>query len=445
MQVKRLQISAFRGIESLDLEFRPGATVLIGVNGVGKSSILECLAKLIFLYTDLILPRGLVPYWREESIKNGKLLTSNSITFETTQEEIGEWGFISHSGNTQGIATDSAQSESDGHSHSQGKKPGELTQEPEGFLDAIQAEITEKIDQDKENINIPLGVYYPTSRIIPSSPLEDREGLSHKHQYRPNFLNIQALEGRLDFTEFFTWFKDREDLENETRLETNPDHRDRQLEAIRNAIPIFLPGFSQLRIKRSPRRMVVTKNGQELIISQLSDGEKSLLTIIGDIARRLAICNPALENPLEGEGIILIDEIDAHLHPKWQRDLVPKLVETFPNCQFFITTHSPQIISDVRSENIYLLKQDEAGEVIAVHPDGTYGRDSNQILEDVMGVSARPELVDRHLKQLFRLIDSGDLSAARDLKNQLESAIGIDEPEFAKADVLIRRKEILGR
>ncbi len=191
--------------------------------------------------------------------------------------------------------------------------------------------------------------------------------------------------------------------------------------------------------------MVVTKNGQELIISQLSDGQKSLLTIIGDIARRLAICNPALENPLEGEGIILIDEIDAHLHPKWQRNLVPKLVETFPNCQFFITTHSPQIISDVRSENIYLLKQDDAGEVIAVHPDGTYGRDSNQILEDVMGVPARPELVDRHLKQLFRLIDSGDLPAARDLKNQLKGAIGLDEPEFAKADVLIRRKEILGR
>jgi predicted ATP-binding protein involved in virulence len=445
MQVKRLQIEAFRGIEALDLKFRPGANVLIGVNGVGKSSILECLATLILFYTDLILPRGLLPIWRKELIKNGKELTSNSITFETTEGNTGKWGFLRHSGRMLGITLDSEEAVSDVDIDSQGTRPSELTQEPEGFLDTIQAQIKEKIYQDRENTNIPLGIYYPTSRTIPSSPLEDREGLGHRHQYRPNFLNIQALEGRLDFTEFFTWFKDREDLENETRLETNPDHRDRQLEAIRHAIPVFLPGFSHLRIKRSPLRMVVTKNGQELIISQLSDGEKSLLTIIGDIARRLAICNPALEDPLKGEGIILIDEIDAHLHPKWQRGIIPKLEQTFPNCQFFIATHSPQIISDVKSENIYLLQQDADGEVIAVHPEGTYGRDTNQILEDVMGVPERPEWTKQELRQLFRLIDSGDLPAARDLKTQLESAIGIDEPEFAKADVLIRRKEILGR
>jgi predicted ATP-binding protein involved in virulence len=439
MQVKRLQINAFRGIEALDLEFHPGANVFIGVNGVGKSSILDCLARLVFLYTDLSISKGLIPLGDSESIKTGHQESSHSITFQTSRGSEGSWSISINqnslpSSNT-GVTTENLESLWSNKTQQGGKN----------FLEAIQAELKERLKISSDITNQPLGIYYPTSRTTPRQPFGDSGNRKHPHSDRSNFLNIQALEGRLDFTEFFTWFKDREDLENETRLETNPDHRDRQLEAIRNAIPIFLPGFSHLRIKRSPLRMVVTKNGQELIISQLSDGEKSLLTIVGDIARRLAICNPALENPLEGEGIILIDEIDAHLHPKWQRDLVPKLVETFPNCQFFITTHSPQIISDVRSENIYLLKQDEAGEVIAVHPDGTYGRDSNQILEDVMGVSARPELVDRHLKQLFRLIDSGDLSAARDLKNQLESAIGIDEPEFAKADVLIRRKEILGR
>jgi predicted ATP-binding protein involved in virulence len=441
MQVKRLQINAFRGIEALDLEFRPGANVLIGVNGVGKSSILDCLAKLIFFYTDLLLPKGLVPFADGESVKIGHENTENWITFQIGKGREINWHFR--------VNRNASLTESLGLSFETITQLYETTgrdrQSSDNDLEIAKYELIRQNQVNPGKVNLPVGIYYPTKRVIPRQPLDENSSKKHPHQNRSNFLNIQALEGKLDFTEFFTWFKEREDLENETRLETNPKHRDRQLEAIRNAIPKFLPGFSHLRIKRSPLRMVVTKNGQELIISQLSDGEKSLLTIIGDIARRLAICNPALEDPLKGEGIILIDEIDAHLHPKWQRGIVPKLERTFPNCQFFIATHSPQIISDVRSENIYLLKQDADGEVIALHPEGTYGRDTNQILEDVMGVSDRPEWSKHDLQQLFRLIDSGDLPAARDLKNRLESAIGMDEPEFAKADVLIRRKEILGR
>jgi predicted ATP-binding protein involved in virulence len=432
MQVKRLQINAFRGIEALDLEFRPGANVFIGVNGVGKSSILDCLATLAFIYTDGFRKKSLNPLPSDDQIKFGYDTSHIAIVCAIDNLDL-RWRCDIKRQDDRAIDFLTSHTTVD----------SDLGMEQ---LSKLVRRTRQAFEEDPDSTNLPLGIYYPTTRIIPTDPFSKKNaGSNHRDFHRPNFLNIQALDGKLDFTEFFTWFKEREDLENETRLETNPDHRDRQLKAIRNAIPIFLPGFSHLRIKRSPLRMVVTKNGQELIISQLSDGEKSLLTIIGDIARRLAICNPALDNPLEGEGIILIDEIDAHLHPKWQRGIIPKLEHTFPNCQFFIATHSPQIISDVKSENIYLLQQDDAGEVIAVHPEGTYGRDTNQILEDVMGVSDRPEWSKQDLQQLFRLIDSGDLPAARDLKNQLESAIGIDEPEFTKADVLIRRKEILGR
>ncbi len=83
MQVKRLQINAFRGIESLDLKFRPGANVLIGVNGVGKSSILDCLAKLVFLYTDLSIPKGVVQFAHGDSVKVGHKRSENLITLRT--------------------------------------------------------------------------------------------------------------------------------------------------------------------------------------------------------------------------------------------------------------------------------------------------------------------------------------------------------------------------
>ena len=117
---------------------------------------------------------------------------------------------------------------------------------------------------------------------------------------------------------------------------------DPQYFAVLHALEIFMPGYSNLRIQRKPRmRMMINKGKQQLDILQLSQGEKSLLALVGDIARRLAMMNPLLEDPLKGEGIILIDEIDLHLHPHWQRNIVRRLRETFPNCQFILTTHSP--------------------------------------------------------------------------------------------------------
>src|SRR5476649_1392482 len=87
--------------------------------------------------------------------------------------------------------------------------------------------------------------------------------------------------------------------------------------------------------------MMIDKDDVTLNVAQLSQVDKSMMALVGDIARRLAMLNPALENPLLGDGIVLIDEVDLHLHPKWQRTLIRQLTTTFPHCQFFLTTHSP--------------------------------------------------------------------------------------------------------
>jgi predicted ATP-binding protein involved in virulence len=190
--------------------------------------------------------------------------------------------------------------------------------------------------------------------------------------------------------------------------------------------------------------MTVKKQGQELIVNQLSDGEKCLLALVGDLARRLAIANPGLEEPLQGKGVILLDEIELHLHPKWQRQIISSLTTTFPNCQFIITTHSPQVLSHVKPDSIYLLQATPDG-IIAEQPENSFGRDSNQILEDLMGVSERPQEIKDNLRDLFRLIDQGHLDSAKQLRQNLADEIGEDDPEFVRADVLIRRKEILNR
>jgi predicted ATP-binding protein involved in virulence len=190
--------------------------------------------------------------------------------------------------------------------------------------------------------------------------------------------------------------------------------------------------------------MTITKQGQELIVNQLSDGEKCLLALAGDLARRLAIANPGLADPLQGSGVVLIDEIELHLHPAWQRKVIPALTDTFRNCQFIVTTHSPQVLSQVKPDGIYILERTDEG-MVAMRPESSYGRDSNRILEDLMDVPKRPQEIKDRLLELFRLIDKGDLDAAKQLRQQLEDEIGYDEPEFVSADVLMRRKEILKR
>ncbi|MEH2061316.1 MAG: AAA family ATPase [Nostoc sp.] len=419
MKVKRLKMQSFRGIGDLTLEFDEAEpTVFIGINGVGKSSIIDCLAILLSRFTSSIqhsTSSGRV--FREEDITNGQKETHNEITVSLNSEEA-IWSLTKvHKG---------------------------LSKDTNTNLSAI-TKVAENIKKDlyiSNQLNIPVLVYYSTNRAVLDIPLKIRT----KHSFEQIDVYENALTGvGSEFRIFFEWFKKQEDLENELRLEGNSSYRDRQLESVRQAISSLIPSFSNLRVRRSPlMRMTVQKQGKELIVNQLSDGEKCLLAMVGDLARRLAIANPSLPDALQGSGVVLIDEIELHLHPKWQREIILALTRTFPNCQFIVTTHSPQVISQVKPEGIFILEKTDEG-VVAKRPESSFGRDSNRILEDLMGVPERPKEIKESLLELFRLIDAGNIEGARQLRQQLAIEIGADEPEFVKADVLIRRKEILNR
>lgn len=440
MKVNQLKMTSFRGIGNLTLDFpEDQPIVFIGDNGVGKSSILDCLAILLSWFRFRIKfapPSGNSIYdvirqssrlfsdeqestgrsFSEPDIKNGHQNSKSKIRIFLNKKEEISWSLF--------------------------KLRQEDNKDPKNDLTELD-ESTKNIRlqlQTNPNVNLPLAVYYPVNRSVMDISLEIPENYSFKQidAYE------QALEGvQISFDSFFQWFRSLEDLENEGRRD-NPDYLDNQLEAVRNAISSLMPEFSTLRVRRSPLRMTVTKQGQELIINQLSDGEKCLLAMVGDLARRLAIANPGLEKPLEGSGVVLIDEIELHLHPKWQREIIPALTRTFPNCQFIVTTHSPQVVSHVKPEGIYILKATPEG-IVVTHPESSYGRDSNRILEDLMEVPKRPQEIKNRLLELFRLIDNKDLDGAKQLRYQIAEEIGYDEPELVRADVSIRRREILNK
>jgi len=418
VKVKRLKMKSFRGISDLTLEFDTDEpTVFIGINGVGKSSILECLAILLSWLTKRIqTPNSNGRSFNDEDdIKNGCKETHNEITIS-----INDWPEVVWS----------LTKVRKGRSKDTSSNLGDLKK----VVDHIHSQL-----DANSYAALPLVVYYPTNRAVLDIPLRIRK----KHSSDQITAYDEVLTGgKIDFRRFFEWFREREDLENEERLNNNNEYRDRQLQAVRYAFANLLDGFSNLRVRRSPLRMTVNKQGEEVIVNQLSDGEKCLLALAGDLARRLAIANPDRNyNPLEGSGVVLIDEIELHLHPKWQRAIIPNLKKTFPNCQFIITTHSPQVISDLKW--VHLLRSTPEG--IAIDRVPSFGKDSNRILETLMGTPERPQQIKEDLRELFRLIDKGELGKAREFRQNLADKMGEEDPEFVRADWLIQRKEIINK
>jgi predicted ATP-binding protein involved in virulence len=279
------------------------------------------------------------------------------------------------------------------------------------------------------------------------------------------FLQLDGYDNSLnqgvDFRRFFEWFREREDSENETGISQdfldqlaaivgrddeiwknlstyNASAKDRQLTAVRTALSSFMSGFTNLRVKRKPRlHMSIDKNGETLNVAQLSQGEKSLMALVGDIARRLAMMNPSLENPLHGDGVVLIDEVDMHLHPKWQRTLISRLTNTFPNCQFVLTTHSPLVISDSKNILCYLLDDGELDEV-----QNLYGLDANTVLLRVMNTDIRNADIDKKLKDVLDAIQEMKLELAETLISELEEELSADNIELTKARILLKKQEL---
>jgi predicted ATP-binding protein involved in virulence len=308
-----------------------------------------------------------------------------------------------------------------------------------------------------DQASLPLMAFYPVERVVLDIPLKIRT----KHTFSQLDAYDNSMSQGVDFRRFFEWFREREDAENESGVsfealkemqsffvgnqeflkklnEMYTFAKDRQLTAVRTAIYRFMPNMSHLRVRRKPRlHMAIDKHGETLNVAQLSQGEKSLMALVGDIARRLAMLNPALENPLEGDGIVLIDEVDLHLHPSWQRSLCDRLINTFPNCQFILTTHSPLVISDRKDVLVYALNNGELDQL-----PSPYGQDANTVLLDVMNTSIRNEAIDHQLNDLFDAIQDARFTDAQTLLAALMAELPANHLELIKARLLLRKQEI---
>jgi predicted ATP-binding protein involved in virulence len=159
--------------------------------------------------------------------------------------------------------------------------------------------------------------------------------------------------------------------------------------------------------------------------------------MVGDLARRLAIANPQSVDPLQGSGVVLIDEIDLHLHPQWQRTVIGNLSRVFPNCQFIVSTHSPQVVGEVAAHQLRVLKIDAQGEVTISQADLALGLDTSEVLDTIMESETRNAGVDEALQLIFRQIDLEKFDAARVSIEELRTKVNGTLPEIVRAETMI--------
>ncbi|MEQ1934290.1 MAG: AAA family ATPase, partial [Fimbriimonadaceae bacterium] len=271
----------------------------------------------------------------------------------------------------------------------------------------------------------PLAVLFSTNRSVPTerSPAKGVAAGGMDAAYADAFANRELRLG-----EFAAWLLVQETLSNDLPA------AGRALRSCQESVERFLPGYSNLRLGgEKGQQLLIDRGNTSIPARQLSDGERGTLALVLDLTRRLAQANPHLVDPAsEASAIVLIDEIDLHLHPKWQRQIVHNLQENFPSCQFIATTHSPQVIGEIEHGRIQIIADSQV-----YSPDHSYGVDSSRVLEEVMDSDPRAKDVLDLLSKVSEMIEKQKFELARRQLVKIIERLGESDPEVTRIRTLL--------
>ncbi|MDX1934145.1 MAG: AAA family ATPase [Capsulimonadales bacterium] len=375
MQIDQLTVRNFRCFDKKEVALRPGFNVLIGDNGSGKTAILEAIGVGL-----IPLIRRLAPDSPENNGHSSKTRDNNDVRIVTSgspEQPTLEYAFPSAAGLLFTLM---------GHSFRMGQiqmslkdiivNDGEL-------VDQVRI-IVRQISTETPPV-LPVIAYFTSRRRWQSawdsrSPF-DQEALEREVSGPTTRLDCYrtALAAETNERKVLQWLM-RFDIAARQRNELN-----RTMEAAKQAMLSCLEGFHQLRFDAIEWNLLAENtSGNILPTRMLSDGQRNILSLVADIAFRCVTLNPELreEATKETPGVVLIDELDLHLHPKWQRRIVDDLRRTFPKIQFIVTTHSPLIIQSLRPGELI-----DLGPEVTDSPEEYVGKSPEDILENVMEVA----------------------------------------------------------
>lgn len=393
----------FKRFRDTTIDFSQSLTILAGRNGSGKSSVLSAV---------LIVLSWIIARLRNEA-GVGQYITADSVNNHALNGCIVAKMF-------------------DGDVSIPNKARAGIIKNYAFDISPVKAYTTEIRNRFSHNLtaSLPVFAFYGVARAVIDVPLRVRS-----HEFTSFDAYERCLDGAANFRSFFTWFRMCEDWENEQNARNAAkEHIEHPgLSAFRRAMSIFMPEYTDIHIRRHPLAMVVRKNDELLNVEQLSDGEKIYLALIGDLCHRLFLANNN-DDPLLGSGIVLIDEIDLHLHPQWQSEITQRLTRTFPNIQFIVTTHSPHVLNRVPTQDVRMLEPDGSSTI----PDYGYGMPSEVVLRDLMNLSDdMPVEISEQINLFYRSVNN-DNGQARQALQMVESAVP-QHPELPRMRKILER------
>ncbi|MGP4717155.1 retron Ec78 anti-phage system effector ATPase PtuA [Psychrobacter sp. T6-6] len=467
-----MHMTDFRRFIDLDISFNENITVLIGANGAGKTSIAEGIAKtLSWLNNNL-----------EKTDVVGRPITESDIYVGSKEFSEVATRFKFDEQNTFNVSIGNTVSGYSGSS-------------PTDVVDIRQVAEMYKSVAYNPLIYIPLLAFYSVERSDLSLSSTITESAS-SDSVSNRFSDIKtALDGSGKLEDFSKLYielvnqakgeKTKEVEELRVQIETlqatiddvyagqiTPENDpfnaklnskkqeladlikissftkyQRHLELVNLAIKTLVPEIKNIEVDRSSgkARLMVDNFGNRVNIAQLSQGQKMLVALSGDLARRLVKLNPNSENPLHSHGVVVIDEIELHLHPKWQQEVLINLQKTFPKLQFIVTTHSPQVLSTVDKDCIRILRFDGDGNASIDIPEfQTKGVCSADVLEQIMKTSAIPPVCEANWLSDYSVLVKENLWKSEKgigLYNKIVQHFGKDHPEIVKVESDIRTQE----
>lgn len=427
MRIDTLRAQNFRCFDEHEFQFDPYFNVLIGENGVGKSALLKAVRIAVASWFLGIRDRHAVGIRNDDVRMVGRAFDAGDFTFEE------QWPVTVEACGT--VSTDGTRQDESvlEWSRSLNGPNGKTTRKDAAPIREC-AEAADRRVREGDNATLPVLAYYSTSRLCLEPRRTQRRKTTPDKKHLSRFVGYRdCIDKRLDTKALEAWMK-RQSLIAWEEGSSSTLYR-----LVRTAITQMVEGATDLRY--SPQReevVVVFKNNEVYPLDYLSDGQRTTLTLVGDLATRMARLNPHLgESALdETPGVVLIDELDLHLHPTWQRHIVQDLRRTFPQVQFITTTHSPQIISEVEPSALMHLKRTPQG--IRVHrSQQAYGLDSNWILESLMDTPERPPDAKAQIKRVENALHAGDLETARQQLEELRDLLHGDDPDVVRLEASI--------
>ena len=441
MYVSKIRMQNFRCYRDFTMHFSPGVTVIVAENGKGKTAILDGLAI------------NMAPYLAAFPGIKARNFQPNDVRMVMDEPAGNEELQIRRMKYLLPVVLETEVKADDGTAYSWKRElksvKGKTSSVSAKFVSDYGKRIAKELNQPgDQGIVLPVLGYYGTSRMWNDSSLLKRKkvDLSRSSGY------VECLEPSGSYNTFAQWYRyatesalEYDHIIAEKKLTIKNPYRE-ILKAVNKAIITCIRsmGWTDLKYSFAAQNLLIChpKMG-ELPLEAMSDGARSVISMAADIAYRMARLNPDMgeDVTLKTSGVILIDEVDMHLHPSWQQTVVNDLVKAFPKVQFIVTTHSPQVLTSVPAECIRILHW-ENDMVDIEEPSFSLGAESSQLLRDIQHVESRPASLPivQTLQRYLQLVseDKWDSDEAVALRKTLDAWSQGREPALLRADMDIR-------